>query len=148
MDTDAILEKRRLRRRASFWRVAAFVAVAAALVALFGISSDFDGLNAGAVRGQVADIKVDGFIPTRPDAVELIDAAAEDAAVKAIMLHIDSPGGAASGGEALYRAVRDASEQKPVVAVIDGLGASAAYMTAIAADHIVARESALTGSIG
>jgi protease-4 len=148
MDTDAILEKRRLRRRASFWRVAAFVAVAAALVALFGISSEFDGLNAGAVRGQVADIKVDGFIPTRPDAVELIEAAAEDAAVKAIMLHIDSPGGAASGGEALYRAVRDASEQKPVVAVIDGLGASAAYMTAIAADHVVARESSLTGSIG
>ncbi|HSG94972.1 MAG TPA: S49 family peptidase, partial [Afifellaceae bacterium] len=45
-------------------------------------------------------------------------------------------------------AIREAAEKKPVVAVIDGLGASAAYMTAIAADHIVARESAITGSIG
>ena len=148
MDTDAILEKRRLRRRASFWRVAAFAIFAAAVVAFVGFSSDFDGLSGATVRGHVADIKVDGFIPTRPDAVELIEDAAEDASVEAIMLHIDSPGGAASGGEALYRAVRDASERKPVVAVIDGLGASAAYMTAIAADHVVARESALTGSIG
>src|SRR5690606_36559500 len=41
-----------------------------------------------------------------------------------------------------------ASAQKPVVALIDRLGASAAYMTAIAADHIVARETAITGSIG
>jgi protease-4 len=147
MDTDAILEKRRLRRRASFWRVAAFVILAAALVAFIGLSSDLEGMGGTAVT-HVADIKVDGFIATRPDAVELIEDAAEDSAVQAIMLHIDSPGGAASGGEALYRAVRDASEHKPVVAVIDGLGASAAYMTAIAADYVVARESALTGSIG
>ena len=83
--------------------------------------------------------------PTRST---LIDRAAKASSVKAILLHIDSGGGAASGGEALYRAVRRASEKKPVVAVIDGLGASAAYMTAIAADHVVARESAITGSIG
>jgi protease-4 len=78
----------------------------------------------------------------------VIDRAAKDKSVKAILLHIDSGGGAASGGEALYRSIRHASETKPVVAVIDGLGASAAYMTAIAADHVVARESAITGSIG
>ena len=66
----------------------------------------------------------------------MIERAAKASSVKAILLHIDSGGGAASGGEALYRAVRAASEKKPVVAVIDGLGASAAYMTAIAADHV------------
>jgi protease-4 len=148
MDTEAILERRRLRRRASFWRVSAFVILGLAIVALFSLDSELDGLGGVTVRGQVADIKVDGFIGTRPDAAELLKKASEDDAVKAILLHIDSPGGAASGGEALYRAVRDATEKKPVVAVIDGLGASAAYMTAIAADHVVARESSITGSIG
>jgi protease-4 len=146
MDTETILERRRLRRRASFWRIAAFVILAVAIIA--GASLAWEGEGVGAGRAQVADIKVDGFIATRPDAVKVIDKAAAADAVKAILLHIDSGGGAASGGEALYNAVRRAAAKKPVVAVIDGLGASAAYMTAIAADHVVARESAITGSIG
>ena len=148
MDTEAILERRRLRRRASFWRVSTFAVLALAVLAVALVSSDFEGLDPAAVRGHVADIRVDGFIVTRPDAVELLKRASESPAVRAILVHIDSPGGAASGGEALYRAVRAAAAEKPVVAVIDGLGASAAYLTAIAADHVVARESAITGSIG
>ena len=148
MDAETILERRRLRRRASFWRVAAFVILAVALAVGAGVATDFRGLEGAASGGHVADIKVDGFIMTRPAAVDVIDRAAKASSVKAILLHIDSGGGAASGGEALYRAIRRASETKPVVAVIDGLGASAAYMTAIAADHVVARESAITGSIG
>jgi protease-4 len=147
MDTDAVLERRRLRRRTSFWRASAFVILAVAILAGLGIAGRMEGFE-GVGTGQVADIKVDGFIMTRPGAVDLIDNAAKDSSVKAIMLHIDSGGGAASGGEALYRSIRRASESKPVVAVIDGLGASAAYMTAIAADHVIARESAITGSIG
>lgn len=148
MDTEAILERRRLRRRATFWRVTAFVILAAGIVAALALDWSPRGLGGATVRGQVAEIKVDGFIDTRPDAVELLQLAADSAAVKAILLRINSPGGAASGGEALFRAVRRATEKKPVVAVIDGLGASAAYLTAIAADHVVARESAITGSIG
>lgn len=148
MDTEAILERRRLRRRASFWRIAGFAAIVLAVIAVASVAGDMDGLGGAPGRGQIADIKVDGFIATRPNAIEVIDSAAKASAVRAILLRIDSGGGAASGGEALYRAVRAAAEKKPVVAIIDGLGASAAYMTALAADHIVARETAITGSIG
>jgi protease-4 len=142
MDTEAILERRRLRRRASFWRVAALVILAAAIIVVIAYAWEVEG------EGQVAEIKIDGFIATRPDAVDLIDKAAGTSSVKAIVLNINSGGGAASGGEALYRAIRRASDEKPVVAVIDGVGASAAYMAAIAADRVVARETAITGSIG
>lgn len=146
MDADLILERRRLRRRASFWRAAAFLVLALAGVALL---AETPGLGeAAAGRGQVARIAVDGFIATRPEVIEQIEEAAESRSVRAILVRIDSPGGAASGGEALYRALRTAAAQKPVVAVIDGLGASAAYLTAVAADHVVAGESAITGSIG
>ena len=148
MDTEAIVERRRLRRRASFWRIAAFVIFAAAVIGVAIVAADMEEFAGAGSRGQIAEIKVDGFIATRPGAVDLIESATKATAVKAILLHIDSGGGAASGGEALYRAVRTASEAKPVVAVIDGIGASAAYMTAIAADHVIARESAITGSIG
>jgi protease-4 len=145
MDTEAILERRRLRRRASFWRVAALVILAVAIIIVVSYAWDIEGLEG---KGQVAEIKIDGFIATRPNAVELIDKAAGTSSVKAILLKINSGGGAASGGEALYRAIRRATEEKPVVAVIDGVGASAAYMAAIAADRLVARETAITGSIG
>ena len=147
MDADVIIDRRRLRRRASFWRAVAFVVFAVAIIAIVAATSGL-GLDGKVRREQVARIAVDGFIDTRPRAAELIGEAADARAVKAIMVRIDSPGGAAVGGEALYRAIRLAVDKKPVVAVIDGLGASAAYMTAIAADHIVARESAITGSIG
>ena len=147
MDADAIIDRRRLRRRASFWRAVAFVVFAVAIIAVVAATSGL-GLDGKVRREQVARIAVDGFIDTRPRAAELIGEAAKARAVKAIMVRIDSPGGAAVGGEALYRAIRLAAEKKPVVAIIDGLGASAAYMTAIAADHVVARESAITGSIG
>ena len=147
MDADVIIERRRLRRRASFWRAVAFVVFAVAVIAVIATTSGL-GLDGKVRREQVARIAVDGFIVTRPKAAELIAEAADARAVKAIMVRIDSPGGAAVGGETLYRAIRKAAEEKPVVAVIDGLGASAAYMAAIAADHIVARESAITGSIG
>ncbi len=145
MDTEAILERRRLRRRASFWRVLAIVILLAAIAGAALTVWDIEALDG---EGVVAEIKIDGFITTRPDAVELINEAAEADSAKAILLHINSGGGAASGGEALYRSIRAASEEKPVVAIIDGLGASAAYMAAIGADRIVARETAITGSIG
>ena len=147
MDLDSVLDRRRLRRRASFWRFAAFVLLALGLIGLLYATTGL-GVDGPGLRSQVARIDVDGFIDTRPEAVEQIRNAAKADNVRAIMLRINSPGGAATGGEALYRAVREAGEAKPVVAVIDGLGTSAAYMAAVAADHIVARESAITGSIG
>jgi protease-4 len=145
MDAEVILDRRRLRRKTTFWRIMAFMfAITACLASLAALS----GGSLAPDRDHVARIAVDGFIPTRPGAVKLIRDAADSSAVKAIVLRINSPGGAATGGEALYRAVRDAGEKKPIVAVIDGLGTSAAYMTAIGTDYIVARESAITSSIG
>lgn len=147
MDADFMLDRRRLRRKASLWRFVAFVLLALGLIGVLYATTGL-GPDGPGMRPQVARIEVDGFIDTRPDAVERIRDAAKSSTVRAIMLRINSPGGAATGGEALYRAIRDAGERKPVVAVIDGLGTSAAYMAAVAADHIVARESAITGSIG
>ena len=61
---------------------------------------------------------------------------------------INSTGGATTGGEALYEALRKLAAKKPTVATVGTFGASAAYMAAIATDHIVARRTSITGSIG
>jgi len=68
--------------------------------------------------------------------------------VKAVILHMSSPGGSTVGGEAMYVAVRELAEAKPVVTTVGTLAASAGYMIASATDHIVARRSSIVGSIG
>lgn len=77
-----------------------------------------------------------------------LQTAVDDAAVKAIILEIDSPGGQVSGVSELAAQIRAANQQKPVVAYISNTGASAAYWIASAAGSIVASDTAQIGSIG
>ena len=65
-----------------------------------------------------------------------------------MIVAINSPGGTTAGGEELYEALGALRAKKPVVAVVKELGASAAYMTAIASDRIFARRLSIVGSIG
>ena len=71
-----------------------------------------------------------------------------DDRVKAIIIRINSPGGEVVASDLIYRAVVDARDSKPVVACIDSVGASGGYYVAVAADHIVATDMTITGSIG
>jgi protease-4 len=146
LTADAIVDRRRTRRRLAFWRAAAFVLAALALLAGAAALGILDTL--GIERPHVARLSISGVITEDRDLTELIGDLAEDDAVKGILVAVDSPGGTTAGGEALYVALRDAAAKKPMVASVGGLAASAGYMTAIAADHIVARRTAITGSIG
>lgn len=75
--------------------------------------------------------------------------AAEDDAVKAIVLRIDSPGGSAIASDQVWHAVERAKEAgKPVVASFAALAASGGYYVAAGADAIVAEPTTITGSIG
>ncbi len=81
-------------------------------------------------------------------AAALRDAAADDD-VKAVVLRVDSPGGAVTGSETIWREVgRVRSAGKPVVASMGGVAASGGYYVAMAADVIVANPGTITGSIG
>lgn len=73
---------------------------------------------------------------------------ANDPRIRAIVLDIDSPGGAIDGMFALADTVYKAREAKPIIAAIDGIGASAAYVVASAAHRVFAERSAQVGSIG
>lgn len=146
LDPDAIADRRRLKRRLGFWRIAAFVLAIAAVGALV---ARFDLVGGGAAaRPHVARITVKGLMLPDRALIAVVDGLAASDAVKGVIVDIDSPGGATSAGEALYGALRRLSEKKPTVAWVGTLAASAGYMTALGTDHIVARRSALTGSIG
>ncbi|WP_378945459.1 signal peptide peptidase SppA [Mesorhizobium sp. ANAO-SY3R2] len=146
MRADDLIDRRRLRRKLTFWRVAAFVIAALAVVAL---STWLAGERIpGIASDHIARIKIDGTITEDEDLLRRLDQVRKSNAVKGVILSIDSPGGTTAGGEAIYDAVRKLSAAKPVVAQVGTLAASAGYMIASATDHIVARKSSIVGSIG
>jgi protease IV len=74
--------------------------------------------------------------------------ARDDDKVKAIVLRVDSPGGDTYASNAMWRAVREANKEKPVIASFSDLAASGGYYLAMGADSLVAEPGTLTGSIG
>lgn len=144
---DDIIDRRRLRRKLTFWRVIAFCVVLVGLFAISFASLPEDGFGSKS-RPHIAKIRIEGTILEDEDLLDVLENVGESEAVKGVILAIDSPGGTTAGGEAIYEAVRELAEEKPVTAQIGTIGASAAYMVAAAADHIVARKTSIVGSIG
>ena len=141
LDPDRLLDRRRLKRGVAVWRALAVVA----LVALVLVAAAPFAFDEGE---RVARLWVTGLIEDDPARDRLIADLRDDDAVKAVVLRLDSGGGTAVGGEALYLSLRSLAEAKPLVAVLGTTATSAAYMAALAADHLLAREATLTGSIG
>lgn len=144
-EIDLLLDRRRLKQRLIFWRAAAIVLLLAAVLLAIGRSGLVPGL---AGRAHVAVLRVDGIITDDAARDAAIIGLAGDPAVKALIVVIDSPGGSVAGGEALHDAIGRVAAAKPVVAVMGPVAASAAYMIAVPAARIFAREATLTGSIG
>ena len=141
---DQILDRRLLRGKLTFWRVAAFVALALAVVALAWRAS---GAGGGLSGPHIARVSIEGVITGDRDTLKLIDDVAKSSA-SAVLLSIESPGGTTTGAERLYDAIRGLAAKKPTVAVVGGMAASGAYIAALGTDHIVAQGNSLVGSIG
>lgn len=144
-ETETVLDRRRLRRHLSFWRLAAILAFAAALGALF---TNGDTLASLAGREQIARVTLEGTITDNRKQLKLLRKIAEADHVAGLILFVNSPGGTTTGGEALYGALREVAQKKPVVAQFGTVAASAGYIVGLASDHIVARGNTITGSVG
>ncbi|MDR3530228.1 MAG: signal peptide peptidase SppA [Rhodopila sp.] len=142
LETDLLLDRRRLKRRLVFWRV--FTVIALVVAALVGLR----GAGLAPTGAHIARVSVKGLITEDHKLIEAIDALADDNKVKALIVSVDSPGGSVAGGETLHDAIARVAAKKPVVVTMGGLAASAGYMIAVPANRIFAREATLTGSIG
>jgi protease-4 len=145
LDSDLIVDRRRIRRKLTFWRVAAAIVAIAAIVAVGLVVAR--GRGGLVTSGSIARINIEGLIRSDQDRVEALDRLADSRAA-AVIVHINSPGGTTAGSEQLYNALTRVKAKKPLVVVVEGLAASGGYITAIAADHIIAQQTSLVGSIG
>lgn len=106
------------------------------------------------ITGMISLNEPDSFFPSPGSAAmayQAIKRATWDPQVKAIILDIDSGGGGITASDRIYHALADFKQSSPnrkIVAICGDLAASGAYYIALAADHIIARPTSLTGSIG
>jgi protease-4 len=145
MDSSAIADRRQLRRRLTFWRVAALILLIALGFALYRFAGGDIGVTSGP---QIARVTISGLIQDNTELLERLKKIEDDNEVKALIVSISSTGGTTYGGERIFKAIRAVAAKKPVVSDIRTVAASAGYMIAAAGDDIVAGETSITGSIG
>ena len=109
-------------------------------------TASFDGF--GSRNIAVIDLKGVILSPDKTD--QQLEGFANDNSVKAIILHINSPGGGAAASQEIYHEVLRIRKQhkKKIVASIESVGASGAYYIATAADRIYANQASIVGSVG
>jgi protease IV len=137
--TDYLVDRRKMRRKVTFWRIAALTV---ALLALIGFAARLRGSGP-----HIARVAIEGIITGDERTLKLLHDIRESNA-SAVIVSIESPGGTTTGAERLYDAIRQLAEKKPVVAMVGTMAASGGYIAALAADTIIARGNSLVGSIG
>jgi protease-4 len=149
LDADTIVDRRRMRRKLTLWRVFAVLLAVIAVVAVgVALRAPGSGMLTGVTAtGAIARVTITGLIRTDRQRTEALERLSKSGA-KAVIVHINSPGGTTSGSEELYDSLMRLRESKPTVVVIDGLAASGGYIAALGGDRIIAGETALVGSIG
>ena len=139
---------------------AIFLLIALILLVFIGVAVLFISIG-GVSTGNIARIDIEGVLLLRPkdthlfiekigveDYIEALDRAERDPTIKAVILRINSPGGEVIASEKLARKVKEVAEKKPVIAYIETVGASGAYMAIAPATCIVAEKHSIVGSIG
>ncbi len=146
LDADLIVDRRRMRRKLTFWRVVAVAVIVVGIAGAAGLASRRIGLYG--VSPYIARVTISGLIRGDQERVQQLARLGRSSLARAVIVHVDSPGGTTAGSEQLFDSLSRLREKKPLVVVVDSMAASGGYITALAADHIVAQQTSLVGSIG
>lgn len=115
------------------------------LVGLLVVAAGSGGLEFGP---RVGVIEVEGVISDSQHAVASLARFREDPEIKAVILRVDSPGGAVGPSQEIYREVEKTVAKKPVIVSMGGVAASGGYYVSANANGIMANPATVTGSIG
>lgn len=142
MKSDTFVFIKDLKKRLSCWRIVAFISMFFLI-----ISSSKSILNNSSSKNIIARVSINSIILNNTLSVNRMKELKKDN-VKGIILDINSGGGDVVESEKLYTFFRELSKTKPIVSVINSIGASGAYMVAMASDYIISYNTSLVGSIG
>ena len=142
LDADYLVDRGRLKRRLSWWRIGAILLGIGLVIVAAGRFAGADK------RDHIARLSIAGIVQLDSRQLDALEEIRDNPRVKALIVRLNTPGGTVVGGETLHRALKDVAAKKPVIAVMDDLATSAGYMIAVATDRIFAHRGTVTGSIG
>lgn len=145
---DYVIERKLHRNQIRNWKLIALMMLIMLMVALGIRKMPFGGQDAVLKGDTIGSVYIDGVIFEDKIRDEKLEAIAEDSKIKALIVHINSPGGTVVGAEKLYNALRKIAGEKPVVAVLGTMATSGGYMVSLGSDHIISHNGTITGSIG
>jgi protease-4 len=117
----------------------------------FLTESDEETTSVAEVLGtseKIGVVPIEGTITSADDIIKQLRKFRKKSSIKAVLLRINSPGGAVAPAQEIYREIERTKAKKPVVASMETVGASAAYYVASNADRVVCSAGTITGSIG
>lgn len=150
IDPDYFIERKKTKKQLIKWKLFSLLLIIIALLTIDRRVIEFSKFFNGNLIQQphIASIKIEEVILDDLDRAKNLESIAENENIKAVILHVNSPGGSVVGSEILYNALQKIAKAKPVVVVMGSLAASGGYLIALGGDYIVAHNGTLTGSIG
>ncbi|MCC6583317.1 MAG: signal peptide peptidase SppA [Chitinophagales bacterium] len=112
------------------------------------VSSNSNKIAVIYAEGEINDSKGDDGVIGGEAFVKIIEKIQKDAAVKGVVLRVNSPGGSAFASEQIYHALKNLKAKKPIVVSMGDYAASGGYYISAGADKIIAQPNTITGSIG
>jgi protease-4 len=97
---------------------------------------------------RIAVVRIEGMISESEPVIEILNRFGEDDSVKAMVLRIDSPGGAVGPTQEIYQSVQRWNQTKKILASMGSMATSGGYYVACGAERIFANPGSITGSIG
>lgn len=142
-----------LKREVRVWKL---VVIALILILLFVFAGSYKVTGEPITTKQIqtlkrdviAEITIDGVVEENKEREKMLDEIMKSNKIKAVLVVINTPGGAPNHAEIVYLKLKAMKAKVPVVVFIKEIGASAGYMMAIAGDKIIAMKTSIVGSIG
>lgn len=151
LSPDYLIERKRNKRQLAKWKIFSLLLIIFMLIIFVGKNYSSE-INVSPTPLQANDyigrIRINDIIVDDLDAIENLEKIASNKKVKALIVHINSPGGSVVGSEMLYNSLIKLSKNIPIAVVMDSVAASGGYMIALAGDYIIAHNGTITGSIG
>lgn len=148
---DYLIERKRNKLALTKWKIISLILIIVLFfVARENLPEQLDPSKSSLTNSDyIARIKFDTVINDDLAIINKIKEIENNNKIKAVIMHVNSPGGTVVGSEMIYNSVRKiSSSNKPVVAVMGSLATSGGYMISLAADHIISHNGTITGSIG
>lgn len=142
MKSDTFLAIKDLKKNLLIWKILTFIGI---FFLIISFSNNI--LRNNSKKDIIARVNINGEILDGIFSYETIKSLEEEN-IKGIILDINSAGGEVVESEKLYTIFRNLSKIKPMVSIINSVGASGAYMIAMASDYIISYNTSAVGSIG